>query len=229
LAVVFGSSPSDIWGSEYTGRLFHFDGMSWTEVNFPGGRAALAGFARAPNDAILVAYDGQHTRPWHWDGSSWWPITLPIFQSDFIGEFWGTAPDDVWAVGGNQLALAGAIYHWDGDSWQRAYSISRGYVTHVGGTARDDAWFTVDIGNQRTTVLHWDGSSFTELDTIDGHSQGITSTGPSDVWLILGAEIRHYDGVSWNSERHPWVSKLLGFRDAGLFVTSYSGHIYQTR
>jgi hypothetical protein len=229
LYLVFGSSASDIWASGSSYSLFHFDGAGWTNVSFPG-RNVLAGFARAPNDAILVDYDGFNARNWHWDGTTWFEITLPIFQGDTITEFWGTAPDDVWAVGGNQSN--GSIHHWNGDSWQRAYSAPRAWVNHVGGSARDDAWFTIQAFDAQTTsVLHWDGSSFTQLGTFDGlGGNAIVATGPNDAWLLFGHEIRHYDGVAWNSESHAvFFGNALGVRGAGVFFTTGWGGIYQNR
>jgi hypothetical protein len=188
-------------------------------VDFPGGQIRT-GFARAPNDAIAV---DEQNRPWHWDGTRWSAITLPIFGGFPIGQFWGTAPDDVWAVGG-------AIFHWDGDSWQRVWAGSQGWVSFVGGSARDDAWFAIRQRDLRTTVLHWDGSSFTELDTFDRLPVAITSTGPTDVWLILIGEVRHYDGVNWNVEPIDWyLLKVLGVRGAGAFLATWHGHIYQSR
>ncbi len=85
------------------------------------------------------------------------------------------APDDVWAVGGipGGRFSSGGISHWDGDSWQRLYATSRGVVTHVGGSARDDAWFTIQQGSRTTTLVRWDGNSFTDLNTFDGSAMGI--------------------------------------------------------
>jgi hypothetical protein len=43
----------------------------------------------------------------------------------------------------------------------------------VGGSARDDAWFTIQQGSRTTTLVRWDGNSFTDLNTFDGSAMGI--------------------------------------------------------
>jgi hypothetical protein len=219
----FGSSPSDIWGMSVD--LKHFNGSGWISVD--NSRANFrTGFARAPNDAIAVDDRG---RPWHWDGTSWWQITLAIFGRDPIEDFWGTGPNDVWAVGGI-FGSNGAIYHWDGDSWQRVYVTSAGDVDHVGGSAVDDVWFTIRRAENRTTVLHWDGSSFTELDTFDGNPLAIAATSPNDAWLMFEGVVHHYEGAGWNSQPiNLGLTNVLGIRGAGVFFTSGFGHIYQSR
>jgi hypothetical protein len=219
----FGSSPSDIWAARNNGGFYHFDGRAWSAVDAPHA-LFTTGFARAPNDAIAV--DLQN-RNWQWDGASWSQITLPIFGRDTISEFWGTAPDDVWAVGGNDRT-AGSIYHWDGDSWQLVETESR-HVSHVGGSARDDVWFTLDeYPIWGTTVLHWDGASFTEVASFSTPASSITSTNPNDAWLMLERELRHYDGANWTVERViTSVWRVVGVREAGVFLSSPQGHIYQ--
>ncbi|MGB8224629.1 MAG: hypothetical protein WCF10_18710 [Polyangiales bacterium] len=47
----------------------------------------------------------------HFDGARWETLET----SDFVGDLaaaWGPAPDDLWAAGS-----AGAIAHYDGNSW----------------------------------------------------------------------------------------------------------------
>jgi hypothetical protein len=149
---------------------------------------------------------------------------LPILEGDSISDFWGTARDDVWAVG----CCSGGIYHWDGDSWQRLYTASEPYVTHVGGSARDDVWFTLRPSYQTTIVLHWDGKSFSEVASFDRSAWAITATNPNDVWLALNGEVGHYDGVSWTVEPTS-ATRALAVRGAGVFFTGNNRHIYQNR
>jgi hypothetical protein len=220
LSAIFGSSPSDIWGSTPRNGWRHFDGRGWRSVDSPQ-TAFATGFARAPNDAIAVDGDRRH---WHWDGTSWWEITLPIFGTDYILEFWGTGPDDAWAVGGSG-ERNGSIYHWDGDSWRLAYSPR--WVSHVGGSARDDVWFTMDY-IEDTSVLHWDGTSFREVGFFRGPLSGIAATSPSDVWVMSHGLLRHYDGGAWSSEPiNPLLSSMWAVPGAGVFFTRPYGHIYQ--
>jgi hypothetical protein len=234
----FGSSSSDIWAGGSTGPgisplvLRHFDGRSWTDVDFPLDYYGFrAGFARTPNDAILV--DG-HDRAWHWDGASWFLITVPIFGNDQIGEFWGTAPDDVWAVGANFSEGTSAIYHWDGDSWQLIYRtpVGGGLIDHVAGTARDDVWFSVTHFSSGR-VLHWDGTSIVERRRFNYPVVGIAASGPNDVWFKNYYPYRsftHYDGVDWTLEPVSiTLDGLWGVPGAGVFSFGGVGQIYHHR
>jgi hypothetical protein len=234
----FGGSSSDIWalalrcyGCE--SRLRHFDGGSWTDVDSPLDSGFVAGFVREPNDAIAV--DANH-RAWHWDGSRWFQITLPIFENDLIVAFWGTAPDDVWAVGGTSGGSegTGSIYHWDGNSWQRIYRtpVGFGVVNHVAGTARDDVWFSV-YRTSGDVLLHWDGSSIVERQILNRHVYGIAADSSNDVWFQDGFEsFTHYDGASWTREQVNIginLDQLLGVPGAGVFALGDGGQIYQRR
>jgi hypothetical protein len=216
----FGSSPWDIWATGV--GLHHFDGSSWTRVEGP---EFTRGFARAADDAITA--DG-YRRYWHWDGTSWSRIMLPILGTDYIREFWDSGPDDAWAVGGDYERPSGSVYHWDGNTWELAYAASNP-VSHVGGSASDDAWFTIDhLWN--TTVLRWDGTSFTEVADFPGSATGIAATSPSDVWILFYGTLRHYDGLDWSNEPvNLFLSSVLGVPGTGVFITSPFGHIYQSR
>jgi hypothetical protein len=89
----------------------------------------------------------------------------PWESGDAIEEFWGTGPNDVWAVGGH---------------YQSAPPLA------------------------------------------------ITSANPNDVWLALPYGFLHYDGVSWTNEQvNLLLSRVLGIRGAGVFFTSFMGHIYR--
>jgi hypothetical protein len=232
----FGSSSSDIWASGSRDGttdfvLRHFDGKGWMDVDSPLDNGFVAGFARAPNDAILV---DQYRRAWHWNGSSWSQITLPIFENDQVVEFWGTAPNDVWAVGGDWGVGegTGAIYHWDGDSWQRVYRTPAGLgiIQHVAGTARDDVWFSL---NTSGIVLHWDGTSVVQRQILGRTVFAIAAGGPNDVWFKNGYphnSLTHYDGENWTIEQvSQRPDSLWGVPGAGVFFVGSLGHIYQHR
>jgi hypothetical protein len=58
---------------------------------------------------------------------------------------WGSAANDVFVVG--QRAGAGAVYQYDGASWQRLTDMGPiPVVSDVWGTAADDVWFTLADG-----------------------------------------------------------------------------------
>jgi hypothetical protein len=219
----FGSSSSDIWGVPYGTGLVHFDGRAWTSSAIPA--EILAGFSRTPSDAVAT---DTNLGAWHWNGTTWDRITLPIFEGNRISKFWGTAPDDVWAVGG-RWPWYGAIYHWDGDAWQRIYSRGGvGYANSVGGSGRDDVWFSLSGDNPDSAVLHWDGTAVSYVTTLDS-VHAIAATAPNDVWFIQhNGTLLHYDGVSWTPDdvSAPPFS-LWSVAGAGTFFFTGAGAIFQ--
>ena len=63
----------------------------------------------------------------YWDGSEWTDVSIDT-GTELLG-IWGTAPDDVWAVGS-----AGTVLHWDGNQWSSIDSGVRSHLYGVFGT-----------------------------------------------------------------------------------------------
>jgi hypothetical protein len=81
-------------------------------------------------------------------------------------------------------------------------------VLAVAPVAEDDAWAVGDTyeegegGDQRSLILHWNGSAWSEVDHPPATSlTGLDATGGDDVWAVGFAENRgvvlHWDGSSW--------------------------------
>jgi len=172
------------------------------------------------------------------DGSNLWGVD-------------GIASDDVWAVGhfddkydpfsSDQFSLT---LHWDGSGWSRIPSPSPGL--YIGGgtdvflydvemIASDDVWAG---GTQKTQhsgdgfvgfqyfVLHWDGSSWTEVPAPEtpvggtgARFYGIDSLAPDDVWAVgsrvypevvgvdEAATALHWNGSEWREIVTPIVDE----------------------
>lgn len=112
-------------------------------------------------------------------------------QSDLLST-WGTAPDDVWAIG-----VTGALLHYDGDGWQLQDPWDRNVVNlwQVWGLADDAVWAVGDHG----TVLHYDGRIWRFMPRVeDLQLRGIWGTASDDLWVVcLDSRIFHYDGMQW--------------------------------
>ncbi len=114
-------SNNDIWALEASGlsqpnaprRIFHWDGSSWStgapSINAVQYAAAEAIFAFSPNDIWVssVRASGGQIVMLHFNGSSWTEMNVPVFAY----EFFGNAPNDLYAVGN------ASIMHWDGSAW----------------------------------------------------------------------------------------------------------------
>jgi hypothetical protein len=107
---------------------------------------------------------------------------------------WGSASDDVWAVG-----ASGAIGHYDGHTWTAKQSPTAKNLSAIGGSGRADIWAVGDEG----TTLHFDGTAW-KIEAEDKNETllGIWVGGKADVWVSGITEefavIRHYDGKKWD-------------------------------
>jgi hypothetical protein len=108
----WATRPNDVWvtSSLYPGsEIHHFDGATWTKTSvdhFVLG--AVWGALNGPGwaggaDALACTNCGGLL---HWGGTGWfrWDTRL---RSESIHGIWGSAPDDLWAVGAD-----GAILHF---------------------------------------------------------------------------------------------------------------------
>lgn len=171
LISVWGSSESDVWavGAD-TGSgplVLHWDGSRfehvttgtsgdlWWVFGFEGGPV----FAGGAGGVIARYEDGAFT-------------VLPTPGTATVFGLWGSAPDDMWAVGGATGGATGAFaWHFDGSAWAEAPGFptdlsEHGALWKMWGSASDDAWLVGTAG----VALHWDGASFESANLGGGES-----------------------------------------------------------
>jgi hypothetical protein len=146
----------------------------------------------------------------HWNGSRW--SDVPISGPGTFNQLRAVAavsPSDAWAVGvsGQWGAL---IEHWDGSSWQQVSSPVSGGGTPLYGIkafAANDVWAVGGVG-QHGLVLHFDGTSWTQVTVPEPPSSELTSFSDvdgmsgDDVWIAgesyeTGPLVEHFDGTGW--------------------------------
>lgn len=88
------------------------------------------------------------------------PLSLPtcvehasLDIDSAIGDVWGNAPDDVWAVG-QENRLVSQIFHFTGSHWTEVTHPEQRALLAVHGTRSDDVWA---VGAQGS-ILHLDAS-----------------------------------------------------------------------
>lgn len=167
LLSVWGSSAEDIWavGADAQGlgpTVLHFDGGAWTErrTGMTGDLWWVFGFEGGPTymggaGGLILRYeDGTFAR-------------MPTPGTGTVFGIWGSARDDLWAVGGAAGGASGAFaWRFDGARWFEApgfppHLSEEGAIWKLFGRGSDDVWL---VGTNGTTV-HWDGAIFTEVDT----------------------------------------------------------------
>ena len=171
LLSVWGSSPTDVWvvGGDNRDDLgpvvFHYDGSAWSELDAVVRNVDLFwvfGFEDGP-----VYFGGTNGTILRYDDGAFEQLETP--GSGVVFGIWGTAPDDVWAVGGGFGGGGGGfVWRLDGDVWIEVSDVpedvrTSGTSFKVAGRDADDVWISCSSG----TMLHWDGAALGREDVTE--------------------------------------------------------------
>lgn len=143
------------------------------------------------------------------------------------------SPTNVWAVGFDYSTYGTAlIEHWDGTSWTRVAAPTEPDTTFVlsgvGFITPNDGYAFGEIGSELQTpqhsgvesvgadqpdwdgyvTLHWDGTSWTQVQTDGDVFEALSSSSPTDAWMVGrspdGTSItQHWDGSDWTVVASP--------------------------
>lgn len=172
LSGIWGSGPNDVWavgsaGYTSNGIVVHYNGTTWETVLEGSPTVAvfeLTGvWGTGPSDVWVVGRQNIA----HWDGERWaheqCELVLGMVErgsqpqrclSGLIN-LWGSAPNDVWAVGSVLMGGSGFIQHWDGTAWTVAEYAMQNEVIGVWGSGPNDVWAVGNIVLGGATLLHY--------------------------------------------------------------------------
>jgi len=185
----------------------------WRAYTASGTFGITALWASAPDD---VWASGQNLL--HFDGTSFREVMdAPITAAS---DFWGFAPNDVYAVSGTDLA------HWDGTAWTLvdfAGAIDPSSLSAVWGSSASDLWLGDELNGR---VFHWDGTAWST-----GITQTVTVT---DLWGVPGGAVyaggifglSRWSGAGWTDigdDVAQEAAGLWGFADDDVWVVSDFG------
>jgi hypothetical protein len=202
------------WDNEPYGAA-RWDGRRWnlmkvryhdynSSITYPGVLRAV--YAFSSNDIYVCSY----ANFLHWDGTRWTEKAFFMTSIPFTGQvnkIWGTSGSNLYCVGNS-----GAIYHYDGTSWEKLTS----------GTTTDimDAWGILNPKTGKTEVYcpvtsYWTPqdkmilkiTSPTTIDTIAwGTGRKIFSVWSQDEFPMFTAG----DGVFENRIGSAWHEMNIG-------------------
>ena len=118
---------------------------------------------------------------------------------------WGTAADDVWAVGADTRDGQGPlVLHFDGAAWTRV----------VTGEAQGNLWWVfgfdggpIYMGGEGGMILRNQSGAFTRMTTPGAATVfGIWGAAPDDVWAVGGAS-DSTGGFAWRLQGDAWVDE----------------------
>ena len=157
---------------------------TWCMETPPAGTSARlsAVWAVNGNDVFAVGDAGTIVRR---QNNTWTTMTSGTTAN--LRGVWGAAENDVWAVG-----EGGTILRFNGSSWAPVTGITTSDVAAVWGSSASNVWLAAT-----SKMYHWNGSAWSNT-TVVGSMQGLSGTGPNDIWLATeGAYLKHYTGSTW--------------------------------
>ncbi|NUN15055.1 MAG: hypothetical protein HUU55_15605 [Myxococcales bacterium] len=219
LLSIWSNGGDDVWtvgGEAGKPLVLHYDGTTWEKMD-PGVGQQLWWVHGFKNGPVFVVGDGGAIA--RYVNGTWEIMNDVSLPGTTLYGVWGSAPDDVWAVGGVfKTPVGGAepegdvVIHYDGQSWKR---VSVPYLESkpasaaknlfkVWGVSSKDVFIVGDSG----LALHYDGSSWRKEDTGVTGVPLFTVSGRSadDVYAIggfSGPVLVHWDGNVWTELEVP--------------------------
>lgn len=167
----------------------------------------------------------------HWTGGpSWATVASPSpGGGSVLTSVRAVSATDIWAVGwsqtrtGKELTL---IVHWDGSAWTQKESPNPGSdsseLTGVTATSGASAWaagsFHDAAGRQRTLIVRWDGSVWTQVNSpspgLFDRLSAVSATSATNAWAVGTTDgtadgtgkqtlIERWDGSAWTRVNSP--------------------------
>lgn len=217
---IAGTTSSDIFVSERSGLVDHFDGTNWSQIalkdvenNQISNLYKMWDIAGAGVFAIGVDAKMQW-HIYHYNGAAWQAsgmIKENLLEYGENRQIWGLSSNDIWYLG-----VSGQISHYDGKSWSDFpqsilpdnHFYSYPAMNALWGLSTNDV-FVVGYGTTNA-IHHYDGISWQPM-IIDGESKSfnaIWGTDRNNVWAVGGALemtngrplsciVYRYNGFTW--------------------------------
>ena len=146
----------------------------WTSLGpLTGGSDLMAAWGTG-GEGFLV---GQDSTVFRFTGVSAIPQVTPTTQH--LRAVWGSAINDVWAIG-----LAGVVLHFDGATWTQWEELpALPSFESIWGSGSDDVY----IAGTGGAILHWDGAAWTLVASkSDQNLRDVTGFTGGPVWAVGG-------------------------------------------
>jgi hypothetical protein len=226
-----GVAADDLWAvgadAGKGGAVLRYDGRSWERVA-TGELHDLWWVHAVAADAVFIG--GAGATILQWDGAAFVRHETPGQAAHTVYGVWGSAADDVWAVGG-VAGRYGFLWHFDGTTWTNVelpddVPLNAGgelpALFKVWGRAADDIYAVGGNG----LILRFDGDAWTVvpsetqevLFTVSGDADSVVIVGGSEKGIILDGEGKEIgpefapllQGVVVDRRRTIWASGANG-------------------
>jgi hypothetical protein len=167
----------------------HWDGTSWSVVPAPDATLSepLSGGSTEPDDLLTAAGESPRGDLWAVGGA------LPGSALTLhLGAGFGTAGFAGWQLVPSLAVTAKGVTwpgNWPPESYPPSFFSDTSPLVGIVTLSASDAWAVGAV------ILHWDGTSWQPLYTVNGRSfdflTGVAATGSGDLWAVGGTSIVH--------------------------------------
>lgn len=199
---IWGDGPSNIFTVGKGGTIMHYDGNAWLPMDSGVEEDLHAvwgmdGVIYAVGDKVILKYDGsQPATDGGTGGSATWEeeYTSSYYVYKFRG-VWGSAPDDVWAVGDTD-GVAG-VRHLEGSWWEEQDPDSSSTLNDIWGPSATEFYVVGENG----TILKREGNDWTPMTSgTTSNLQGIFGQAASQIFVTgMDGLVHRFDGQSWSA------------------------------
>lgn len=221
---VWGSDANNVYAvggvyqnSQYQAIMLHYDGVSWSTVFETTGYKLQSISGTAANNIYAASVDGT-PELYHFDGTSWSPVTMPIEKKHAFGLWFDESANGVF-VG------------YSGDIIEKKGNVYTNISTVVSRSRLEAVWCGSD---DYAVAFGLDGSLLINENNTWSVQEGVINPGIRSVWgsdqnniyaVGIGGTILHYDGNTWQqmaSGTDRDLYDVWGF-DSGEVVVSGAG------
>jgi len=220
------------WAVGNYGTVYHWDGATWSKVDFPNKDISLDGVdVISANDVWVVS---SYMAIYHWNGAVWEEVQQPVTTYSQFLDIDMVSSNDGWIVGTYYR-----LFRWNGTQWinyQQMYP-SNGGIWDISMNSSTDGWAVGDFGAK----FHWNGTNWEPIGGLSSGDPGYRSVSiiGNNGWVVgNGGAILQYSLGTWVEINTPDGNALtdLGFSSiddgwavgGGGKIKHWDGFVWQT-
>jgi hypothetical protein len=196
---VFSPNPDKVYVLGHRGMIQKRSGGQWGAESGGTSDYYLSVWPLDDDDAYAAGCGGVYRNEGHG-----WQTAFATDPGECLTEIWATeGGSQVYAVGWTQSGN-GVTVRWDGTAWTRTVMPDTREMRGVWGFGPDDVYavgYREELmGPQLPVVRHWDGTSWTDMDTGMPYGQfyAVWGTSPDNLYAV-GTHVARFNGVYWQT------------------------------
>lgn len=207
---LFGDRSGRVYGVGDSGLLLNYDGSRWSQLSSGdiGAGQLYGGWGSDPSNVWTVGGDLTNTRGYIFRNVSGRWLKEAYEAPNGLSAAWGSAADDVWAVG-----RGGLIIRWNGTTWSTVPSGVTADLKDVSGSSTNNVWAVGAAG----TIVRWDGTKWANGGNLVDDLVSLFVYG-NEVWVVGINRIHHWNGTAWSSSPATSAMRIHGLDNNTIFA-----------